>query len=393
VRKNLLILFLSFGACIIIAEGVLRTLGIPEREELLQIGWNSADIYPDMVPLNQLGFRGQAFNTTQNSKNKVILLGDSQIEANGLPYSFTLENLLQERTKEEVDIYSIGSGGYGQDQQLLALQLYFQSYTAHHVILWFTPENDVWNNLFPTHWPWNGNPKPSFYLSKDGGLHGPNFEHRYSFRFNTKIHLLRILGIMVKTFSLKSLDTKWAKQMPDANVLKPLKNVDPNALIIPVGQQEALLQEKSHYTIYQEKRSPRMDYGIQLTIQLLDSLQSICHRNGASFSIFYIDNQFVYEMPDKAIVSADNECGLAIDKTQYYNTVEEILAGFKHRHIPLVSPWRAISLQDRHHLNHQAQTELADSLNLWIFEILSNTNTIPATNALGQRASKDANDL
>ena len=37
------------------------------------------------------------------------------------------------------------------------------------MILWQTIGNDVWNNLFPTHWPKDGFLKPTFRL-QDGQL-------------------------------------------------------------------------------------------------------------------------------------------------------------------------------------------------------------------------------
>lgn len=52
------------------------------------------------------------------------------------------------------------------------LKKYFKKYRADLIVLWFTPENDVWNNMFPTTWPQRGSPKPTFWL-KDGKLQGP----------------------------------------------------------------------------------------------------------------------------------------------------------------------------------------------------------------------------
>ena len=69
-------------------------------------------------------------------------------------------------------MFSVGAGGYGQDQELLALREYYSKYRANLVLLWQTPGNDIWNNIFPTHWPTNANPKPTFWL-EDGRLKGP----------------------------------------------------------------------------------------------------------------------------------------------------------------------------------------------------------------------------
>ena len=71
-------------------------------------------------------------------------------------------------------VFSLGSLGYGNDQELLALQEYFREFRADKVVLWQTFNNDVWNNMFHTNMPKDGNMKPTFLLIK-GQLVGPNY--------------------------------------------------------------------------------------------------------------------------------------------------------------------------------------------------------------------------
>lgn len=107
----------------------------------------------------------------------IILLGDSQAEAKFCcAYKWMperrLEHYLNSHHNKKVKVFTLAAAGYGQDQQLLVLKEYFQRYRANLVVLWQTPQNDVWNNMFPTHWPKNGTPKPTFVL-KNGELDGP----------------------------------------------------------------------------------------------------------------------------------------------------------------------------------------------------------------------------
>jgi hypothetical protein len=69
-------------------------------------------------------------------------------------------NALWQLLRTDVSVLSIGSGGWGQDQELLALQAHIKAAVPSAVVLWFTEGNDLWNNTFPTHFPKDGTPKP-----------------------------------------------------------------------------------------------------------------------------------------------------------------------------------------------------------------------------------------
>ena len=100
--------------------------------------------------------------------------------AGGCAFEWMPERRLQDylsdkvrKSSGNVKVFTLGTEGYGQDQQLLVLQEFYRSHRADMVVLWQTPGNDVWNNMFPTHWPTkNGWPKPTFRLINDE-LSGP----------------------------------------------------------------------------------------------------------------------------------------------------------------------------------------------------------------------------
>ena len=59
------------------------------------------------------------------------------------------EALLEEAMNYTSVCSSIASGGWGQDQQYLSLKSFFENNNKVDLVtLWFTPFNDVWNNMF-----------------------------------------------------------------------------------------------------------------------------------------------------------------------------------------------------------------------------------------------------
>ena len=158
------LVFLAIGVGLI--ELFVEPAGIP-------VGWRSSASDNE---LNQLGYRGQPIEYSDDDY-VVLLVGDSQVEANAC---CDLEALREQALQSALEVaypdmsfkvFSLGAGGYGQDQQLLALREYTKGYRFDHVIVWVTPGNDVWNNTFPTHWPYNTTPKPTFWI-EDGELEG-----------------------------------------------------------------------------------------------------------------------------------------------------------------------------------------------------------------------------
>ena len=111
---------------------------------------------------NEFGFRGREIRY-EKTDYVVLVVGDSQVESEYGAFGKMPERRLQYHlsvlTGKPIKVFSLGAGGYGQDQQLLALKNYFGEYTADLVVVWETPGNDVWNNMFPTHWPADGSPK------------------------------------------------------------------------------------------------------------------------------------------------------------------------------------------------------------------------------------------
>ena len=122
IRKGLLFLLVVIPGLIF----VLWVWNNITHKKATLIGWNSTSSAL-IDSLNQLGFRGKTFQPRKNKSTKIILfVGDSQVESNGLPFNYMMENLVQQLLQQKDTLnnyqcYSIGAGGFGQDQEFLAL--------------------------------------------------------------------------------------------------------------------------------------------------------------------------------------------------------------------------------------------------------------------------------
>ncbi len=254
----------------------------------VRVGWRSQC---DDLERNQLGMRGQTIEVVDGER-RVVLVGDSQVQANGCAFGWMPERRLQLHLRKRgvaARVFSLGAGGWGQDQQLLVLREYFARFDAALVLLWFTPENDVWNNTFPTHWPVDGTPKPTFWLAGDAllGPHQPmgvaDAEGEWRLWTFVRRHVLP-----------RGEDEAWAaRHLPPA--YQPLV-----AWSGPVARDwqerwqadehgfraEDFGLEKTHFQLRLQPPSPRTRYSLRLTGRLLAAIRDLCDAHGADFSVF-----------------------------------------------------------------------------------------------------------
>jgi hypothetical protein len=170
--KNISYLFILILVCLILFEVALHIINIPRPH---YSGWKGNDKKEE---LNQLGFRGQDIKYSDNDF-VILLLGDSQVQATTCSFTMMPEKRLEYYLQHipgitrKIKVFSVGTGGYGQDQEFLMLKEYYKKFRADMVILWLTPQNDIRDNIFPSHWPTNGAPKPTYWIMNDR-LMGPS---------------------------------------------------------------------------------------------------------------------------------------------------------------------------------------------------------------------------
>lgn len=343
--KNLLLLFASVLLILVLCEVVLQVFYdlTPATS-----GWRFQKNMPQET--NQMGFRGQPIEYTPDDF-VVVLLGDSNVESIALDFPDMPEKRLQHYLVESgfpATVISLGAGGYGQDQQLLVLEEYFRNYRADMVILWQTASNDVWNNMFPTHWPANGWRKPTYRL-EGGRLIGPN--ERMG-RISSRIQLIALVQQILDN---KDKDGKWEKYLPEpyAPLLtydgpvsrKWQESWDANQRMM---RHENLANEKSHLALKLAPRSPRTEYGLRLTHRLLEEIEQLALANGAGFAIFS-PGRPPRRSDNREIVCLLNNRYYRISSGQFEDNIRYMNNGFRWLRVPVtVKNWR-VSPADGHY--------------------------------------------
>jgi len=134
VLLNLVLALLSCLVTLLIIEIILRLVDKPEWTQHFRVGWK---YHGDDLHVNQIGYRGQQILYSDNDI-VVVLLGDSQVEARACLFDSLPEQLLQKHLNKidpRYKVFSLGSLGYGNDQELLALQEYFLAFRADKVMV------------------------------------------------------------------------------------------------------------------------------------------------------------------------------------------------------------------------------------------------------------------
>jgi hypothetical protein len=293
-RRRSVVVATGVVLALVLVESLLRGLDYPTEHP---VGWAW---HGDPAEANEFGLRGH--RTGGRGDDAVILLGDSQVESlqsfASMPEVFLAE-ALRRVTDRDVRVVSVAAFGWGQDQQLLALRRALPSVKPRMVLLWFTPNNDLWNNTFPTHMPRNGRPKPTFWL-EGGTLRGPHASWGTAYRPSGP-RLLRAIRPILRQPMYVS-DEDWEAKLPPPYHARPavagavsLVEYATSRLGFTRPEVELVLapenfdNEKTHVSIALTPRSPRLDYSIRLTRALLREIAELCARHGARFVVFHVD--------------------------------------------------------------------------------------------------------
>jgi hypothetical protein len=317
-------------------------------------GWKSL---VSAMEQNQLGYRGRRIGYTPNDY-VIVLLGDSQVEATAVPFDAMPERRLEaylDSPSRKTRVFSVGTGGYGQDQELLALQQYFQTYRADLVVLWQTPGNDIWNNVFNTHMI-NRNPKPTFWLDRPGRLRGPSEALGQPLANSPMV----VVSLWQRAFSLPWRDKSWERQLPEPYV--PLDHYDGPVRTewqerwntnLGRMRDENLGSEKSHLAGFLIPRSKRMQYGLDLTRALTKRIQEVVTENRAELVVFQAEVNDPTFPSEGEQVYVLNKKYYRVSMRQLQDNWSYVNRGFDTEMIPVtVRDWR-VGPGDGH-LNTQA---------------------------------------
>lgn len=279
--NKLLSLIIGISFPILIVELILQLIDRPKSETT--IGWKYQGKHPNEI--NQLNFRGKKIEFSE-SDSIILLVGDSQSEADAMSFENLPENILQKKLGNKYKVFSLGAAGYGNDQQLLSLLQYFKNYKAHKVILWQTFDNDLWNNTFPTHMPNNGKPKPTFTVS-DNKLLYPND------KIGSKINLSKFkLKALLDRILQEGLDDAFESFLPKPYQASYLYKGEYSDILDSDNKHvrnENFKNEKNHYSTRFFPTSFRTKYSIKLTNLILKEIEKTCLKNKAEFHVFNVD--------------------------------------------------------------------------------------------------------
>jgi len=329
-------------------------------------GWNSLSGLGGVSPneVNQLHFRGQKIEY-EDDDFVIVMLGDSQVEAQACAYGWMPERRLQHYLNVEhgknVKVFTLGASGYGQDQQLLALRGYLKDYRADLVVLWQSPVNDVWNNIFPTNWPANGVLKPTYWL-ENGELQGPNY---YLGEPVDKTSRLEIINLFNRLNMNKDLDGDWEKYLPEPyqpllSSEGPVNETWQNSWNRGGMRDENLATEKSHMAISLIPRSERMQYGLDLTHKLLLEIEKTTVDQGGKFVIFVTE-------PFPAVLTEPNDYIMVLNgkyyhvsTAQYYENTAYMNRGFEYHILPVTTTEPTVGPDDGHLNEHAVDQVMKD---------------------------------
>jgi hypothetical protein len=372
--KRLLTVSSSLLLALVLAELFLRFSNILPAPPVNGWKWASP------AGRNALGFHGNRLS----GNGTVLLVGDSQVATGyplkSMPEVFLRDELLQ-RTGKPFRVISVAESGWGQDQQLLALREVFSKFTAikpQYVCLWFTPGNDLWNNTFPTHYPANGTPKPTFWL-KNGKLAGPHAGFMQPW-YRHHLLLLRALDLARKIPDYVT-DEEWEKILPpayefkgDASKAVSLASVLAEATGMSLAEaterikQENFRNEKTHYDVYLSPPSPRLHYSVKLTHLLLKEIQQLSVKNGSQLLVFYADTDF-NAFTEPVTITANGSDAI-LWKHEMDQRISEALSEFEPLRITVSAKSRK-SKSDAH-LNEDANHYVMARLAEWLITCMKN---------------------
>jgi len=268
---------------------------------------------------------------------------------------------------KHVKVFTLGAGGYGTDQELLALREYYQQYRADLVILWESA-NDVWNNMFPTYFPVNGYPKPTFWL-EHGDLYGPSEKIGQDITPSVKLFALW------RKYCPADRDGKWERYLPQP--FAPMLTYD--GLVKQEWQQESALglipdnlsTEKGTIALFLTPRSERMQYGLDLTRRLLHEIESLVSSHNGKFVIFLTEEPKAEATSSSEVVQVLNGKYYRTSIEQLKKNINYINQDFETYIVPTtVEDWQ-VGPADGHlneHANDQVMRDLASRLDNLIMQ-------------------------
>lgn len=248
-----------------------------------------------------------------------------------MPERMLEAHLGQATLARPVKVFSLASSGWGNDQQLFALERYFQTHRADVVLIWATPSNDFWENTFLDRnvMATAGHIKPTFLLNSTE-LEGPFFVgDLYLSRSRVTELLLRAwLRLTGRTKEQYMLD-QWVELLPSAT-RRPVEGDVVRCSSYPIIDQKEFLKSlftlsqrrgvtvhtkedvensRSHFSPFIEPRSERDKYLIDITRALLERIKQVATKHGAMFRVIYPVRRELNSLAKESLRCIETETG------------------------------------------------------------------------------------
>jgi len=277
-----------------IAPPVIMWVGTAKTAKAALYGWAlpaNAQLRftnPDIAEVSVVRTNSQGWKDVEHRIEKppgvfrILFLGDSNTYGIvPLEYLYTrkLEELLKERGIDNIEVLSMGVGGWGTDQALEALVIEGIRYNPDLVIYQFCG-NDVLDNLPPVHHDalqWN---KPFQYSLREGKLLRTKRVVKKEERIDK---LVRFLSRRAVVFHVSKLiatftNTFWPE--------KPGKNQD-DTLQKTYWWDQYPMDPTSQYFLYtMHEESPELHYAFELLEALIVRMKQIAEHAQAEFLVF-----------------------------------------------------------------------------------------------------------
>jgi lysophospholipase L1-like esterase len=281
---NIVLIFLGILIPVLLAEGALRLFSSSKSSTYAgdrgffsafdaALGWRALpfakgthmrDGFAVWVEQNSMGLRASEEISTErtNQDYRVLVLGDSYVWGYGADQDKVFSDAAV-HGQTGLEVINFGVSGYGTDQEYLWYKEAGTQFDVDEVVLVFTPYNDVSNNLGDVAY---GYAKPQFEIL-NGALHQKNSEIRdlsarrwiLSFAKDSRVGSLLSAAILNIDHAIR-------------------KNFDESK-----GMAEAVDQ-----ILQPNMMSEEDEYGLDLTVEILDELNKLVVENGAKFKVTFV---------------------------------------------------------------------------------------------------------
>tara|TARA_B100000700_G_scaffold329163_1_gene449748 strand:- start:1396 stop:2598 length:1203 start_codon:yes stop_codon:yes gene_type:complete len=356
-NKKIFFYFLTFLLFFIIFEVTLNILKI--RPNNSNYGWlNAHDTYNNLVEeitVNEFGTRDTKIKNIK--KKNIILLGDSQVELAQKKTKMPAR-ILEKHLKQNYNVYSLGSWGWGTDQQLLILINSIKKIKPKYVIVFFTP-NDLTDNYHNIGFKGE---KPTFKINKEGQLIKPtntyfkkllNYSWTYRFFYRLKIfyknrnqkNFLTEESFKKRNecsndniFDLKKLivnkvDYEWYMQKyitqskNNKNISSQKELIEKNYYKFFDKRNNYELETDRGYDYFRDIRTDIENEKILLTNKLLREIQKESNNNNAEMYLVNIINfNYLFKENIEYKICINNK-EVIYSNQNYYKTFKDIFEG------------------------------------------------------------------